>query len=130
MRYPPEELRQPSAQILRFSAVIVLIVSLYRRLFAFNPRPSSSISHAPNLILKQKPSYSFPCPPTFYAAAHISFCLSNDSKKCVVRTSMRLTECWRPFRRSSGRGEEGDRIGGEEEVSVDVGSGTLDFLHL
>ena len=36
MRYPPEELRQPSAQILRFSAVIVLIVSLYRRLFAFN----------------------------------------------------------------------------------------------
>ena len=99
--------------------------------FCFQPPPSSSISHvAPNLILKQKPSYSFPFPPTFFAAAHISFCLSNDSKKCVVRTSMRLTECWRPFRRSSGRGEEGDGIGGEGGISVDVGSGTLDFLHL
>ena len=79
--------------------------------------PPSLISHvAPNLILKQKPSYSFPFPPTFFAAAHISFCLSNDSKKCVVRTSMRLTECWRPFRRSAGRGEEADRIGGEGGV--------------
>ena len=134
MRYPPEELRQRSAQILRFSAVIVLIVSLYRRLFAFNPLPPLRfITLPPNLILKQKPSYSFPFPPTFFAAAHISFCLSNDSKKCVVRTSMRLTECWRPFRRSSGRGEEGKEgcaKGGEDEISVEVGSGTLDFLHL
>ena len=72
MRYPPEELRQRSAQILRFSAVIVLIVSLYRRLFAFNPLPPRRfLTLPPNLILKQKPSYSFPFPPTFFAAAHI-----------------------------------------------------------
>ena len=34
--------------------------------FCFQPPPSSSISHvAPNLILKQKPSYSFPFPQPF-----------------------------------------------------------------
>ena len=81
--------------------------------YSITPSPFFSSHCAPNLILKQKPSYSFPPQPFFVA---YSFCLSNDSKKCVVRTSMRLTECWRPFRRSSGRGEEGDRIGGEGGV--------------
>ena len=95
----------------------------------FQPPPSSSISYvAPKLILKQKPSHSFPYPLPFCSCTYSIF-LSNDSKKCVVRTSMRLTECWRPFQRSSGRGEEGDKIG-EKSTSGGIGSGTLDFLHL
>ena len=36
-----------------------------------SPLPLFSSDCAPNLILKQKPSYSFPFPPTFFAAAHI-----------------------------------------------------------
>ena len=75
----------------------------------YHPFPLFFFSLCPQLDSQAKAFILLP-PSTFFVA--YSFCLSNDSKKCVVRTSMRLTECWRPFRRSSGRGDEGDGIGG------------------
>ena len=65
MRYPPEELRQPSAQILRFSAVIVLIVSLYRRLFAFNPS-LFDFSRCPQLDSQAKAFVLLPLSPNLF----------------------------------------------------------------
>ena len=83
----------------------------------YHPFPLFFFSLCPQLDSQAKAFILLP-PSTFFVA--YSFCLSNVSKKCVVRTSMRLTECWRPFRRSTGRGEEGDRIGGEGREPVAI----------